>query len=74
MDSEKRGGRRYAADGPSAPLAYSITKLCALTDVGRSLIYQHVKSGLLRTTKVGRRTIVLRADAEAWLQHLRDPK
>lgn len=53
-------------------LAYSIAGLCAASGLGRSLIYQHISLGLLRTTKAGRRTIILRADAEAWLVSLRN--
>jgi len=54
-----------------ARLAYSISDLSALTSLSRSLIYEHVQSGLLRVIKVGRRTIVTQKDAELWLETLR---
>jgi hypothetical protein len=56
------------------PIAYSIKSLCTAVDLSRSLVYQHIKANLLKTLKVGRRTIVLREDAEAWLQSMRVEK
>lgn len=55
------------------PLAYSIPALKNATSLSRSLIYEHIKRGLLKTTKVGKRTLVLRADAERWLASLPQP-
>lgn len=55
---------------PNERLAYSVPALCKHSDLGRSLIYEHIRQGLLRTTKVGSRTIILRADAERWLASL----
>jgi hypothetical protein len=54
-------------------LAYSIAELSAATSISRSVLYEHAKGGeaTLRFTKVGRRTVVLREDAEAWLRALR---
>lgn len=52
------------------PLAYNITALAKETSLSRSLIYEHIKDGLLKVTKVGRRTIILREDAKNWLASL----
>lgn len=49
-------------------LAYSIEQICALTSVGRTMIYSAIKSGHLVAHKVGRRTVVLADDLEAWLK------
>lgn len=54
----------------SARLAYSISRLVRESDVSRSLIYEEIASGRLIARKIGRRTIVRRADALAWLRSL----
>jgi excisionase family DNA binding protein len=51
-------------------LAYSIAELCEMAGVGRSFLYEEVKAGRLVVTKAGRRSIVLRDDAVAWLSGL----
>lgn len=53
------------------PMAYSIPQLADATSLSRSLIYQHINAQLLKITKAGRRTIVLRDDALRWLEGLR---
>lgn len=58
------------SDGNNKPLAYAISALARETSLSRATLYMHVKSGLLKTTKVGRRTIVLAADVERWLATL----
>ena len=51
-------------------LAYSIAGLAAETGLSRTTIYEEVKKGRLRITKVGRRSIVTDDDAHAWLHSL----
>ena len=48
-------------------LAYSISEVCALTTVGRTTLYAAIKSGDLRTRKVGRRTLITAHDLDDWL-------
>lgn len=50
--------------------AFSIEQLCQWSSVGRSTIYEEIREGRLQIRKVGRRTIVLREDAERWLSSL----
>jgi excisionase family DNA binding protein len=38
--------------------------------VGRTKIYEELKSGRLRGRKIGKRTIISQDDAEAWLDQL----
>ena len=52
--------------------AYTIAEFCASYGIGRSLAYEEISSGRLRTRKVGRRTLVLFADAQAWARALPD--
>lgn len=54
-------------------LAYSIPALSIVTSISRALIYKNIAQNRLKITKVGRRTVVLREDAEAWLRQLRNP-
>lgn len=48
-------------------LAYSIRDLMAASGLGRTFIYEEIKSERLIVRKAGRRSIVLRDDALAWL-------
>jgi hypothetical protein len=54
----------------SARLAYSISRLARESDISRSMIYEEIAAGHLIARKIGRRTIVRRADALAWLRSL----
>lgn len=50
--------------------AFSIDQLCQWASIGRTTIYEEIKEGRLLVRKVGRRTIILRGDAERWLSSL----
>jgi hypothetical protein len=49
-------------------LAYSIPALVEASSISKTTIYAAVKSGHLKLTRVGGRTIVLSEDAYAWLR------
>lgn len=49
-------------------LSYSIPGFVAATGVGRSTIYQEIKAGRLRATKIGSRTVILVEDGRQWLE------
>jgi hypothetical protein len=51
-------------------LAYTVPELQKATGLGRTIIYDEVKAGRLRLTKVGRRSVVRDQDARAWLSSL----
>jgi hypothetical protein len=55
---------------PSSRLAYSLRRLGRTTDVSVKLLYLEISAGRLVARKVGRRTIVRRADAIKWLRSL----
>jgi hypothetical protein len=51
-------------------LAYSIAELTEISGIGRSFLYEEIKSGRLVVTKAGRRSLILYDDALAWLTTL----
>lgn len=51
-------------------LSYTIPQLVMNTGVGRSTLYGEISAGRLRIKKVGKRSIILRGDALAWLEAL----
>ena len=50
--------------------SFSIEAFCARYGVGRQLAYDEINAGRLVIKKAGRRTLIGRADAERWLEHL----
>ena len=40
------------------PLAISITEFCRISSLGRTKTYELIRHGLLRATRVGRRTLI----------------
>ncbi len=47
--------------------AMTFVRFLAWASIGRTKAYEEAKAGRLRLTKIGSKTLVLRADAEAWL-------
>jgi excisionase family DNA binding protein len=52
------------------PIALSVKDACKLGNLGRTTLYQLIKSGCLPARKCGRRTIIFRSDLEAALKAL----
>ena len=50
--------------------AYTIKGFCRAFGIGRSLAYAEITAGRLRIRKAGRRTLVLKVDADAWANSL----
>ena len=53
-------------------LAYSINEFCEAVSIGRNKTYLEIKEGRLKTVKIGRRTVIRREDAEAWLNSMEE--
>ena len=54
--------------------AYSVSEVTKTTGLGKTNIYQLIKDGSLHAKKVGRRTIVLEAELDRYLNALPDYK
>ena len=50
--------------------AFAVREFCARYSICRATFYDEVKRGRLRAIKLGRKTIVMRADADAWAASL----
>lgn len=51
-------------------LSLSIDEVCVATGLGRTKIYELANSGQLKLRKIGKRTICLKDDLEAFLKNL----
>jgi hypothetical protein len=51
-------------------LAYTIAEACEAAAIGRTSIYDAIKSNKLIARKNGRRTVILAKDLRLWLQDL----
>ena len=54
-------------------LAYSVEEVAALTGIGRTTLFSHMKSGLLKARKIGRRTIIPADELNRFVNEAGDP-
>ena len=54
--------------GTKVSFAYTIAEACAVGRIGRTSFYKAVRNGELRAIKCGRRTLILPADLQSWLE------
>lgn len=50
--------------------AFTVEEFLGWARIGRTKLYQEINEGRLKPRKLGRKTLILRADAEAWLNSL----
>lgn len=61
-------------DRDDRPTAFSVRQFCEMHAIGRTTFYEEVKYGRLRIRKLGKRTLVLREEAERWVGALPSPE
>ncbi len=55
----------------SAPVeAFDPQEFCRAFSIGKTTFYSELKAGRLRAVKAGRKTLVLKSDAQAWAASL----
>ncbi len=57
--------------GETDKLVYSVNEAAELLSIGRTLAYCLIRSGELRTLKIGHRRLVARADLDDYIARLR---
>jgi len=50
--------------------AFTLLEFLAWSRIGRSKAYEEIAEGRLKIRKLGRKTLILRKDAEEWLESL----
>jgi excisionase family DNA binding protein len=50
--------------------AYAVREFCARYGICRQTFYDEIKRGRIRARKLGKKTIILKSDAEAWAASL----
>jgi excisionase family DNA binding protein len=48
----------------------SVSEACRVSGIGRTKIYEAISDGSLKARKLGKRTLVLRGDLQAFLDNL----
>jgi excisionase family DNA binding protein len=55
--------------GPfSGHLTHSVEQVTKITGLGRTSVYEQIRTGQLIARKVGRRTVILQSDLIRWLE------
>ena len=54
----------------TTPAAFAVREFCLWASISRSTFYKEVKEGRLKPVKLGKKTLVLRVEAQRWLDHL----
>ena len=55
---------------PADPAAFDVLNATRIMGVGRSTVFEEIRTGRLEARKVGRKTLITRSAIENWLQKL----
>lgn len=61
------------ADTTPAKTMLSVKEFCAAVSIGRTLFYDEVRIGRIKTKKAGKRTLVPTTELDAWPERLPSP-
>lgn len=50
--------------------AFTVNEFLSWAKIGRTKAYEEIEAGRLKIRKIGRKSLILRADAEDWLNSL----
>ena len=50
--------------------AFTVEELLSWARISRTKLYEEIKEKRIKPRKLGRKTLILRTDAEAWLNNL----
>ena len=56
----------------TTPAAFAVRDFCQWANISRSTFYKEVNAGRIRPVKLGKKTLILRTEAERWLNELPD--
>jgi len=70
MIKRKKVRRRAYPIPPVGQLGLSVDETCAVTGLGRSKISEAIHAGLLPARRLGKKIIIMRPDAEAFVRDL----
>jgi hypothetical protein len=67
----QKGANMEQQESAQTPIGgFSVNDFCQWAGIGRTAVYAEMKAGRLLAKKCGRRTIILRSEAERWLTSL----
>src|SRR5690349_6969792 len=64
--------RRFMPKPPGGKAMYSMSEFCEAHGICKSTAYNEVTAGRLKLTRIGRRVLIAKPDAEAWVDAVRD--
>ena len=62
--------RLIASSAMESPVLLSISQTCEITGLGRTKLYEEIRTGRLRSVKVGARRLVPRVAIDEWISGL----
>ncbi len=65
----RAGEQDRPSETPVGRMAYSVKEACKNLSIGRSTLYRAIKSGQLRSIRIGARTVIRAEELESWVSN-----